>query len=74
MHADLFGNKVKRKDTKVSKHYAVTGKHENNYKKEKQIFYAFQGDRTHGPKFLRLRIKCTNHHAREDVTFYCELR
>ena len=59
---------VKRKDTKVSKHYVVTEKHENNNKNRKKI-YACPGDRTHGPKCLRLRIKCTNHHAREVVMF-----
>ena len=64
---------VKRKDTKVSKYYVVTEKHEMIIKKRKK-YNSFHGDRTHRPKCLRLRIKCANHHAREDVTLFCELR
>ena len=43
MQADLFGNKVKRKDTKVSKHYVVT---ENNMKiiiKKRKKYKTFMG-------------------------------
>ena len=69
-----FRKAVKRKDTKVSKHYVVTEKHENDNKERKKKDNSFYGDRTHRPKCLRLRIKCTNHHARKDVTLYCELR
>ena len=68
-----FEKQLKKKDTKVSKHNVVTDQHENINKKEKKI-YAYHGNRTHRPKCLRLRIKCTNHHAREDISFYCELR
>ena len=39
MQADLFGNKVKRKDTKVSKHYVVTTKHE----KKRKNYMPFMG-------------------------------
>ena len=69
---ELSFEKPLKKDTKVSKHYVVTEKHENDNKIRKKKDNSFHGDRTHWPKCLRLRSKCTNHHAREDVTFYCE--